>query len=60
MAKKPPSRKSAAKSRDKLKVGKRTLKDLGARGENVKGGDWPSVQCTEISRTLVSCISTKK
>ena len=60
MAKKTPTRKSAAKSGDKLKIGKRTLKDLGAKGENVRGGDWPSVQCTDITRTLVTCISTKK
>jgi len=57
MAKKPPARKSVAKSRDKLKIGKRTLKDLGARGENVKGGAAASAHCTEVSRlTVVVCV----
>ena len=47
MAKKPRSRKSAAKSRDKLKIGKRTLKDLGAKGEDVKGGALMTQTCMD-------------
>ena len=59
MAKKPPSRKPAAKSPDKLKIGKRTLKDLQVRKEDVKGGAWPTVYvgCSEVSRTLLACPS---